>query len=644
MKRTVFILFTLLLGLSLLAQQRIPVNRELTKMSITRAFQPVSEVDMVSSASVTHHPGSTKDARIMGDETEIIETVYDLQTNAALGGRFIVFNDGTMAAVCTRGVENPSGFAFPDRGTGYNYFNGTSWGPKPTARIETVRTGWPSVAKWGPNGEIVVAHRGGTLPLAISTRQTKGTGSWNQIFYNGPGGTGSPQYLWPRMTTTGPNNEFIHLFALTTPSANGGTPWLGQDGCLLYNRSQDGGVTWDIQHQLLAGMGSDYYTNFMADDYVVASKGNTVVLMSVSAWKDLFLMKSTDNGNTWQKIMIWEHPYPFFDFNTTLMPDTLYAVDNSANMAIDNNGIVHVVFGISRVARLASNPPAPGYYSYWPYTDGIGYWNETMGQIPDAPNVHHTLKPEYLETMGMLIGWTQDVNNSGFIFDYEGTASPPFAVYRSLGISTMPTIAINGNMIAMAYSSVTETYVTADGTMNYKHIWMRFSYDKGQTWGPFFDIQSDNIFHLFDECIYPVLAPSTNAAGAFQLIYQADNIPGLYLDEDHDPVINRVIHNSLNFTVGMEKPAILPVHTAISPLYPNPASSQTEFSIQLTQTAHVSAEIFTTTGQKSYVLPAKLYPAGIHTLKIDLSSLKPGVYLVRIEAGNERSSQKLIIQ
>jgi hypothetical protein len=129
---------------------------------------------------------------------------------------------------------------------------------------------------------------------------------------------------------------------------------------MLYNRPTDGGATWDIQHVNLEGMGADFYLDISADDYVLASKGNTVALLMTSAWIDMFVMKSTDNGETWDKIMIWEHPYPFFDLQTTLTSDTLYAVDNSGNLAIDDNGMVHVVFGIGRVARLAVAPPDPG--------------------------------------------------------------------------------------------------------------------------------------------------------------------------------------------------------------------------------------------------------------------------------------------
>jgi hypothetical protein len=626
------------------SQKRVPISKELTKMSLTRVYEMPSDLEAPMVNFNYTYPGLMKEAKMLGDEAEIIETIYDLQTNSTVANRFVVWDDGTMAAVCTRGVESPGGFAFPDRGTGYNYFDGSSWGPKPSTRIESKKAGWPSITKWGANGEFVVSHQGGGNPLLLLKRETKGTGAWIESTYNGPNGTAAPQYLWPRMISSGQNNEYIHLFALTAPTGNGGTPYMGQDGALLYNRSTDGGESWDIQHQLIDGVGSDYYLNIRADDYTMAFKGNTVALLQSSAWKDLFLLKSTDNGESWEKIIIWEHPYPFFDVQSTLTSDTLYSVDQSASLAIDDNGMVHVVWGISRVARLESAPPDPGSYSYWPYTDGIGYWNESMGQIPEADNPHRTMMPEYLEEMGMLVGWTQDVNNSGFIFDFEGTNDTPFNAYRSLGISTMPTIAIEGSMIMVAYSSVTETYVTADGTMNYKHIWTRFSYDLGETWGDFYDLQGDNIFHLYDECIYPILADKTNGSGAFQLIYQADNLPGLYLDEDHDAVVNRVIHNNMNFTVGIEKPANMVSPFKVTEAYPNPATSSTIVGVELDKAANIGFEIFNMTGQKVFELPVKSMNAGFNTISFDVSALTSGIYFYTVSNGAEKVSHKLIVK
>jgi hypothetical protein len=636
-------LLTLTIGLFFMgySQERAPVVKELSEISAIRYHQaPTDPAPPMLNTTYTT-PGVMKGAKLLGDEVEIMETVYDLQTNTLLSNRFWVWEDGTKAAVATRGMQAP---AFNDRGTGYNFYDGSAWGPQPTERIESVRTGWPSIAPLGENGEIVASHMAAASEwyIAISKRETKGVGEWQESSVLAPDGAAG--ILWPRMTTGGENNNTVHMIALTTPVGNGGTTYQGQDGALLYYRSQDQGETWDIEGLLIEGLGSDYYTNISADDYAIAAKGETVVILVASAWIDLFILKSTDNGENWEKIIIWEHPYPFFDFDNTLMDDTLYSVDNSASLAIDNNNNVHVAWGAGRVARLAAAPPDPGAYSYWPYTDGIGYWNESMGQIPEADNPHHTMMPENLENMGMLIGWTQDVNNSGFIFDFEGTGDTPFAVYRSLGISTMPTIMIHENMIALAYASVTETFVTTDGLYNYHHIWTRFSYDLGETWGDFSDLQADNIFHLYDECIYPVFAPNADADGVPHLIYNADNIPGLHIDEDHDPVINRIIHNAFTFLVGIDDPSGAPVtQLNVSQNYPNPAAGTTQVTLELNNTADVSLELFNMTGQKVLEIPARTMQAGVQHISFDVSRLTSGVYFYTVTAGVEKATRKMIV-
>ncbi len=646
MKR--FFLLTLVLSIAAagFSQKLTPVAKNVKDISVNRAYRvPVDPVaPMVNYQGVPS--GELKNATTRGAETEIIETVYDLQTNSNLSNRIWAWEDGTVAAVATRGIEEPSGFIFPDRGTGYNYYDGTTWAPKPNARIESVKTGWPSIAGLGTNGEIVVAHNSDRM-LNISTRENKGTGTWSEQVYEGPDGTSGPGYLWPRLVTGGENNNTIHMIALTAPDANGGAPYMGQDGALLYNRSTDGGQTWDIQHMLIDGMGSDYYLKISADDYVMTAKGNTVAILLCSPWYDLVMFKSTDNGETWDKTVIWEHPYPFFDLATTLTSDTLCAPDGSSDIALDDNGMAHVVWGITRVARLEVAPPDPNNYSYWPFTDGVGYWDETMeAPIPEAENPHHTMSDVYLDELGMLVGWSQDVNGSGIRLDFEGTAETPFAVYRELGISGMPTISIQGSMIMLAYSSVTETFLTADGGMNYKHIWTRYSYDLGQTWKDFHDLVADNIFHLYDECVYPVLAKQGNN-GAYDLIYMADNIPGVYLDEDEqtEPTTNRIIHKRVDFTVGVNDPAGH-VNNAVnvSQCYPNPTSGTSEIVVDLNSAANVGVEIFNMTGQKVQEFPARNMQAGSHTLTINAESFSPGVYFYTVNAGTESVTKKMIVE
>lgn len=79
------------------------------------------------------------------------------------------------------------------------------------------------------------------------------------------------------------------------------------------------------------------------------------------------------NVDSWEKTVIWEHPYPLYDWNVTIT-DTFFCVDNSASIALDNSGKAHVVFGINRIIHdvVGTN------YSYFKYVDGIGYCNEDM--------------------------------------------------------------------------------------------------------------------------------------------------------------------------------------------------------------------------------------------------------------------------
>ena len=163
------------------------------------------------------------------------ETFYDLQSNSSMANRIYAFDDGTIATTWTRGMTPTS---YPNRGTGYNYFDGTSWGEMPTERIEEQRTGWPSIASYGENGEIVCSHTFGSDGLIFSWRENKG--------------------------------EIIHVICVTLGTGNGGTIYDGLDGALLYSRSDDGGETWDPENEILEGVSSDYTSGWGGDDYAWA--------------------------------------------------------------------------------------------------------------------------------------------------------------------------------------------------------------------------------------------------------------------------------------------------------------------------------------------------------------------------------------
>src|SRR5690606_33964731 len=105
--------------------------------------------------------------------------------------------------------------------------------------------------------------------------------------------------------------------------------------------------------------------SFSADDYVWAEPRNGVIAFALfSSTADLVLMKSTDDGETWQKTIVWEHPIPQFDYTTTAYTDTCVAPNGTGQIAIDDEGKVHMVFGTC--ATEFREPSDDGSYYYFP--------------------------------------------------------------------------------------------------------------------------------------------------------------------------------------------------------------------------------------------------------------------------------------
>lgn len=551
-------------------------------------------------------------------EIELGTTYYDLQSNtSAPSNRFYRYADGTMASVWTRGMTPPN---YGDRGTGYNYFNGADWLAAPATRIETQKTGWPSYAPMG-DGEIVAAHHN-TAGIVITKRNTRGTGTWSESIVPGP--AGAVDISWPKIVSNGENNMNIHMLACTYSA------YQNLDLALLYYRSSNGGETWEVQHSVLPGMTSAENIGFSADTYSWAEpRGDTLAFLVCDPWTDMFIMKSNDNGDTWEKIMIWEHPYPMYNGTPT---DSLYVPDAAGHIAFDQHGKLHVVFGVYRAVVTDWSQG----YTYFPFANGIAYWNEDMPAWTDTDI--NTLDPDALFETGNLIAWTLDLNNNGqldIVDDYGN---------YGVGAASQPQITIDENgYIYLVYSGVTEGY--DNGAQQYRHIWARGSSDGGVTWNDFYDITGD-IVHMLDECVFPTVAYRTSP-DKIHLIYQSDNEPGLALRGDLDSPTENVI-----WYAEFDKSDVINIGTkdmdvndfTVAQNYPNPFNGSTQIAINLKSNSVVDVQVSDLLGRVVITLPTKTYQAGEYLIPVNAQSLLNGVYTYTVTVNGNSITNKMVIK
>ena len=309
------------------------------------------------------------------EEAETMWTHYDLQSNQFVANRMYQMPNGSVAVAAT--MSHEANLTASDRGTGYNFFDGNDWMDQPEQRVEPFKTGWPSLARWGATGEILLAHGNGHMQCF--TREVAGQGEWQHMGNLPDYPEGYPyttEYAtWPRVVTCGDNHNVIIAVAALQHSISSDET----DVRTCFWRSTDA-INWTCSYGPLADLGLGYEVGyFSADDYALAANGHTVALvysgcLTNSSW----MFKSTDDGLTWEGRRVWQDPYEgiSLDDPNLAYTDTLYRPMNAA-VTIDNNNVVHVALNTFEMAHWSDTDP--GYYNYFygRAVDGILYWNDT---------------------------------------------------------------------------------------------------------------------------------------------------------------------------------------------------------------------------------------------------------------------------
>ncbi len=554
-------------------------------------------------------------------------TQYDLQSNAAIDDR-MAGNESAVSATWTMSLDVSP---FADRGTGYNFFDGNAWGEQPYERLENVRIGWPSVNHLGDGREVVISHAGIDTPLHM-VRRDAGTGTWedsdlpnNATLEDGT----TVGNLWPRAAVGGINDEIIHVICISTPIANGGAEYQGQDGCLLYYRSLDSGDTWEMS--TFPELDTTHFINMSADAYAIHADGGKVAFAVFNDLQDSFVMISEDAGDTWEYHILADFPVDLYTIDSGL-PDSLgydfdgdgifaeyLNSDGAGDVHIDANGTVHCVFG---AMYYADTDTVDGNYSYFPGTNGLQYWREDFG--PDS---------------SVTIAYAYDIDESG-VLDLEDDIAAYF-----VNLAGIPSMASDddGNLY-VSYGAIMENY--SSGTQNYRHMYLVNSSDNGDTWNSdeACDLTPDLDFDGY-ESIFASMSP--RLTDHIELIYQRDFEPGLHIRGDEDPLdLNDIVHlrvpiADLGDCADIDFEDWVGVAEAFEPgqvqLFPNPANVQVELVIDRPGAHDVRVldiegrqhMAWTTTGLVE---------------KMDVRGLTPGIYFVELTQGTQRTVVRLAVQ
>lgn len=563
-------------------------------------------------------------------------TRFDVQSYGSSPRHIWTWPDGTKSVVWTMGLDD----GYPDRGTGYNYYNGVQWGPIPDTRIENDRTGWSEISNYGENGEVVAAHAYPTGNILFSYRDTKGEGEWQYFTLEQPTGLknfksekGGPELVWPRICVTGEDNKTVHVLCMY---GWGGFEYEGLKSALVYSRTTDGGQTWDPYMEILDGMTSDDYNGAGADEYGWAiPKGDTIAFVMFNGITDGFVMKSTDGGDTWEKITFYESPDPFFDGNSGDLPRCGGGDGNNA-IAFDKDGKVHVVFG--RQIHI-DDTPDDNTWSFYPYSDGLVYWNETMEPLDTADITNDPLPlnwenhPLYLN--GQLAAYTFNDGNSG----EEGDSIAGVADYYC-SLTGMPQLDITydetGNgIINIIYSGLALGSINDEFNLNYRHLFHTYS-EMDNKWSVPQDLTND-VFHIASECVFPSFMSVNDS---LHITYQTSSIPGIAGYGTHDPVLNNIVYlpvSPLPTDVKQNKLTDL----TVSQNRPNPAINMTKIDVKVPK-GKVEMIVTNTLGQTVYH-SEKISNGSLMSFSINVSDFTKGVYFYTVKYGENSVTKKMIV-
>ena len=652
MKRVFTLALVLSLAVSGMAQHRVQ-NR--VERQTPKAEKAIKLTGLETYNNQNTIPAQTR-SMLAPEEIELGFTTYDWQTNAGMRNQTVVWEDG-FAAACWTTASNAS---FTDRGTGIAAFDPATgeWTPS-EGRVESEKTGFGTIARYGENGLVVAAHTATACAIYINEDFRNG-GEWNEPIYldnsNGP--------CWPVVQTSGANHDIIHILATAS-----GYDVAGVHEPLIYFQFKDG--DWTKENVVLDPINSEHSLVFSSNDAhflpVDYSRPNRVAAVINSNWCDGKVIYSDDNGETWDEVVYYRHP----GFDHEFTEDQLaFLFPRWVDGFFDANNKLHIAYEFNGTNGSAAADIASGSSGYYPTVGGVAYWDETLPLGEDYLCVGFTGEagqPFVMDSMYLY----QDIYASWFFSDathdwpineYCGYL-PPMLNEGGLvhvdfetidwtfmndhdgdhgkynqGTCGMPTILHNPatGAIYVIYMSMTPALV--DDIYPYSRLLGTASYDGGRTWEDPRVLLND-FMNTMDEMVYPQFVPYVyeDAEGYYAyFIYQNDMYPGAFVqntnapsDQDETDNTYRAVKIRLDDeTWAVEE--VTGLGNEIS-IYPNPVNGMMNVTLNRAE----EVVIYNMVGQK-----VASFNGNIGVNSFDASNLNSGIYF--LQAGSD--TQKFVVK
>ena len=650
MKKVLLLSLGLAMGFGAFAQNRVAKEAVSGKATVSK----VAVGNDIYTGSVLENSAKSNSSVVVNrytnfEEGVAMETYYDLQSNGYVSNRMYQKANGDVAVVTTMSREQ--NLTASDRGTGYNFIAGgnmSNLGDIPEVREEAnatgadVRTGWPSIAPYGAEGEILVNHSSG---LNYWIREKAGQGQWDGPYsIPNPEGLEYPFSLsWPRVATSGANNDVIHVVCAAQHSISSEEMVNAQ----FYCRSTDG-QNWEVAYSPLVET-DEHLDIYSADDYSIATNGDVVAICYTAVfYGHALVMKSTDNGQTWERIVVWENPYIGdweTDENTITPEETPAQTPVHSTVAVGPDGTVHVAFSVATYAHTELGNTFSYYYGRT--ADGIAYWNDTKAALTNL-----RLWEDDPENEGYVLHSMDSVNFCGWLpfysniadFNNDAVYKNDDYIYQFYGsCSGFPALSVDpeGNL-ALAYSTPDTERELFDNTAYYRSTVMSYKAANEEGWHVAVEHVFDDFMHMVDESMFVNAAPSVTRQGEFWFSYVADNVPGLAWGSgasQSSPENNQcyVFKISSEFIpVGTEE---IIARDVVYNVYPNPASDYIFVSSSMDADATVT---FTNlAGQTVKVVNTNL-TTGDNSVSIN--DLNSGVYFCTVSANGYSHTTKVVVK